>query len=527
MSIGNTLKSAVVAASVAASSVAAPVDPRGIMHDPAREYAEAMQIDAPVITLDRSQRAVFVDEARVVVVNFHRQKGKDFVAACKAIEHAMRTGQHWYIVSLTQRQADQTFGKCKLIAKGYEKLLKKKILAGVSEEELEQRDPQTGTWFKYHARTIHLPNGATITSLPGRDPDTCAGLTGNIILTEFGLFPKGGEDHWAVLFPITNRGGFKLIVISTPRAKTHKFHELCENRAGLYSVHTCDIYQSVYEEGYPLYDAQGARLVLETREQMDAGVELLKKLYGNPSKWPREYECKFTGDLEALVRYALLEAASTFHHGYGFKLMEITNDAGFDPSFWTGGIAAAGRMEFGWDVARTKDLSVLWGNLNTRNVLPFKPLTHLVIMRNCRFDLQRHVIRGGMNTSRANVGNGDSTGLGMDTNETLATEFKDRWDGVNFAGPRKRELASSLATAYSEGTQGLPSIEQYGFVHADIFAIQKDDSNGRFDLDETDNPLMPDSHCDIAWSNALARRAGAMPMLPAGRPPSDERPDYL
>jgi phage FluMu gp28-like protein len=164
-------------------------------------------------------------------------------------------------------------------------------------------------------------------------------------------------------------------------------------------------------------------------------------------------------------------------------------------------------------VARTRDLSVLWTNLNSRS-LAFKPLVRLVVMQNCPFDLQRLVIRGGMNASRVSVGCGDSTGMGIDTNETFEREFKDRWQGVNFGGTRKRELASSLATAYSEGTQALPSMEHYGFIHADIFAIQKDESNGRFDLDETENPLMPESHCDIAWANALSRRAGAIPMLP-------------
>ena len=43
-----------------------------------------------------------------------------------------------------------------------------------------------------------------------------AGLTGNIIFTEFGLFPRGGQAHWRVIFPLATRG-FMVIVISTPR----------------------------------------------------------------------------------------------------------------------------------------------------------------------------------------------------------------------------------------------------------------------------------------------------------------------
>jgi ABC-type tungstate transport system permease subunit len=68
----------------------------------------------PIIRFDPSQRDPFFDDpARVIVVNFHRQKGKDFTAAAKAIDQAMRDRQDWFIVGLTQAQADETFNKCK------------------------------------------------------------------------------------------------------------------------------------------------------------------------------------------------------------------------------------------------------------------------------------------------------------------------------------------------------------------------------------------------------------------------------
>ena len=54
----------------------------------------------PIIRFDPSQRRLFDDNARVIVVNWHRQKGKDFTAAAKAVDHAIRTKQDWFIVSL-------------------------------------------------------------------------------------------------------------------------------------------------------------------------------------------------------------------------------------------------------------------------------------------------------------------------------------------------------------------------------------------------------------------------------------------
>lgn len=196
------------------------------------------------------------DQSRVLVVNWHRQKGKDFTAAAKAVRQALESGQAWFIVSLTQRQADATFDKCKKVAKALMEMLK---VSGPVEEEThatEQWDKELKQGFQFLARTIRLPGGGSVTSLPGRDPDTLAGLTGNVIFTEFGLFPGGGYDHWRVVFPLSTRG-FQVIVISTPRGKNTKFYELCQNLDGAYSVHFCDIHHSLAHDGFVLRDNGG------------------------------------------------------------------------------------------------------------------------------------------------------------------------------------------------------------------------------------------------------------------------------
>jgi phage FluMu gp28-like protein len=134
----------------------------------------------------------------------------------------MRTGQDWYIVSLTQRQADATFAKCLKVARTFKPGSSR---ARMGESDFEARDKWIDQKFVFTAREIVFPNGGRVVSLPGRDPDTLAGLTGNVIFTEFGLFPGGGYDHWGVVFPLTTRG-YKVIVISTPRGKNTKFYEL-------------------------------------------------------------------------------------------------------------------------------------------------------------------------------------------------------------------------------------------------------------------------------------------------------------
>lgn len=472
------------------------------------------EISAPpaMVTFDASQRRFFEDASRVIVVNWHRQKGKDFTAAAKAIVSALKTGQDWFIVSLTQRQADATFAKCKKFVEAYKRVLK---LAGevvYSDKQYAEYDKTIDQHFACTARQIVLPNGARVISLPGRDPDTLAGLTGNVIFTEFGLFPNGGYGHWSVIFPIAMRG-FQVIVISTPRGKNTKFYELCADTEN-YSVHTCDIYQSVEKEGFVLRDNDGNPTT----------IERFRRLYNDESKWPREYECKFTGDLQSLIKWAQIEQAAALSLGLGFTFCKVENEAGWRSDFFASKVPAGGWLNFGWDVARTGHLSSLWCNLRI-NGQP-DHLYGLVLMHNCSFALQRSIVIAGMDSAQGrSVGCGDNTGLGMDSNETLSTKYRDRWEGVNFGGGRKKEIASGLATAFGDGSQTIPALDSpYKFIATDLYAIQKDDTGGKLLLDETENPLMPESHCDIAYSGGLARMAGARKNLEPLPPPLESKP---
>lgn len=467
----------------------------------------------PMIRFDPSQQRFFRDEARVIVVNWHRQKGKDFCAAAKAIDHALRTGQNWYIVSLTQRQADATFEKCKKFAQTFKKLLRIVGEDEISEYGSEQYDRWLDQGFQFTVRQIRLPNGACVVSLPGRDPDTLAGLTGNVIFTEFGLFPGGGYDHWRVVFPLTTRG-FQCIVISTPRGKNTKFYELNLNADGAYSVHHCDIHRSVGEDGYILRNNKGE----------PCSIEEFKKVYGDPVGFEREYECKFTGDLLSLITWAQLTEAGNRSLGLPFDLLIVRGGSGWQADFFKRATLGGGRFEIGWDVARRGHFSALWVNHASPRGLY---LRFLVLMHNCEFGLQRSIVMAAMDARgfRSGVGCGDETGLGMDSNETLRLRYHEAWEPVNFAS-KKGELGLTAMAAYRDNTQAIPAVGgEHGFVAMDIYAVQRvageegkaggDDKAKKLKLTETENPKLAESHCDIAYANFLALRAAGNP---ASRP---------
>ena len=462
------------------------------------------------LLFDPSQNRVYRDDSRVIAVCWHRQKGKDYVSAAKAVIQAMAKGETWYIVSLTQRQADETFEKCKLWAKKYRDLFKEwgREEAIESGFDIVEHDKQIDEQFVFRARELKLPNGGRVVSLPGRSSDTLAGFSGNIIFTEFGLFPNGGYDHWRVVFPLATRG-FCVMAISTPRGKDTKFYDLVSDPE-TYSVHVCDIHKSVAEDGFVLRNQKGE----------PCSIDEFRKLYGDDIGWQREYECKFMGTLSTLLKWGQLEEASKLGEGRPFDLLRITGEAGWrDDFFKAAAECAGGRFEMGWDVARRHDFSSLWIN----HAVPGGPrsLRYLVLMKDVSFALQREVIDAAMRLTpkggRLPVGCGDSTGLGMDSNETFSTRFGKRWEGVNFSRRRKSELGSTGLTVFDECSQAIPSMRgEHKFIATDLYAVQRDDSGGNLKLVESENPLLPDSHCDIAYSAFLAQSAGSLAGVTSG-----------
>ncbi|MEM9881408.1 MAG: hypothetical protein AAF800_00635 [Planctomycetota bacterium] len=276
------------------------------------------------------------------------------------------------------------------------------MIAEVVQEERVGYVAEFDEQFTYTTSELRLPNGGRVVSLPGRDPDALAGFTGNVVLTEFGLFPNGGYPHWRVVFPLSSRG-FRVIVISTPRGRNTKFYELV-NDPETYSVHRCNIEQAV-AEGYVLEDQHGEPTDLAT----------FKKLYGDEAGWRREYLCEFTGDLDALVSWAQLTAAGERGRGEPFDLLELRGDAGWSPGWFRRCFdgESNGRIEIGWDVARKGDLSALWINHNpSPGSGAMKRLWCLVLMQDVSFELQREVVKSAMDAGLPAVGAATRRGSG-------------------------------------------------------------------------------------------------------------------
>lgn len=449
----------------------------------------------PEIKLGEWQYDAIMENARVTILCWARQTGKDFTASLKAVLDALDTGQNWYIVSLTQRQAMATAKKAQMHAKA---------ITGVLGEMAETESWVNGV--KITSYGVRLPNGAEIVALPGKDPDALAGLTGNVIFTEMALFPNGGVEHWRVVFPLTTRG-FKVWAISTPRGPDTKFSELRRNVQGLYAVHNCTIVDAA-RRGLDLRDDKG--------QPMD--VETLRRLYNDEAGWSREYLCIEGDDHDPLIPWADIHGCATgrapvirwVNGRVGIPMAELVEQ--FDVDGAEAAFFRALRAELrgspivGYDVAVTGDLAVLaYGD----QVGAVSELVALVIFTGVDdFEFQRRIVELAMDTGA--VGEGDASGLGRETCQTLTKRYGEaRFAGVVFTGPVKSELftrqrSRMQSRQFAYGRNDL--------VAYDFHALGKEGLGvqGKLLRVVTNrNSLERRSHADIATAATLMADAGA------------------
>ena len=111
---------------------------------------------------------------------------------------------------------------------------------------------------------------------------------------------------------------------------------------------------------------------------------------------------------------------------------------------------------------------------------------------------------------------GDETGLGRQICWETAKRFPGIFTAVNFAS-EKHDLGFALMNQLSVGEKIFPKSQPD--VTQDFFALRKIYSGKSWKFTEGRNLLNPASHCDIAWSGALATKADVVAVWGGGRMP--------
>lgn len=371
------------------------------------------------------------------------------------------------------------------------------------------------------AYVVKFKNGARIHSLSS-NPMAFAGKGGDILLDEMDLH-EAQEVLYAMAYPCITWGNQLEIVsaYSATGSEHTTFADLCreckgENPKG-FSFHHTDLDDAI-REGFvekvnEVKKAKGRPT--QTRAEFRA---MIRKGCVNQNAWLSQYMCipnETNG--EQMITKSDLNAAAT---PYEIFRLHLIGDAAskadkIDPScemytkpdFWNYYFNKLGYegIAFGYDIARTGDLSSIFINSYDSERLKYT-LRVLVTLKNCKFESQRQIVAAMLDSCPLLVGCGDSTGMGMSTCEQLETEYSDRFKGINFSAS-KILLGSTMQSIYEQHRQALPG--GHPEIAGDVAGIKKGATpSGKISFFETKNELLPDSHCDIAWSNALAILAG-------------------
>jgi phage FluMu gp28-like protein len=386
-------------------------------------------------------------------------------------KRCLRIPNHLVILlSRSERQSLELARKCKGLIDAYE---------GIKADLYEGRQFQR-TEKKQHE--IEFPNGSRIIALAA-NPDTARGYTGDVVLDEF-AFHQDAEAIYKSAYGRMTNPGYQMRVVSTPNGAQGKFHALAQQMAldggfrpprqpvrlgpDNWSAHWADVHLAV-EEGFPVN-------VAELRAGCDEDT------------WLQEYCCQFVAGGSQWIPWELFSA--------NIESGLVVDD---DPK--------GSDLYAGWDIARSRDLSVVWfdelvGDVTvTRGVL---------VMRNVPTPDQTELVSSIMpRVHRLCI---DRTGMGGPIYETMARAFYGKVEGINFTQQSKQTMATHTKRRLEERKCRLPETviidgkPNDQIVWQNFRSVRKTSTAlGQVRFDAARDQTF--GHADFFWAKCLAEAA--------------------
>ena len=449
------------------------------------------------------QKRWILDESPVKLYEKTRRGGITFATSYRAVLKCLRRGRgfvQWvssrdeitareFIVDYVARWAREA----------------NRAASGLDGRDVEVVDEKKGMT----ARVVSFRNGARIYSLSS-NPLAFAGKGGDVLIDEWDLHPDQAAVYDMAYPCITWGGQLELVSAYNPEGSEHtEFARLCRacragERPGI-SFHRTTILDAL-DQGFAetvneVKKARGMKPL--SREEF---LEQLKAGCRSRSAFETQYLCipnRASG--QQLIPSEDIQAALKDIHPVRFDFRGGEEEP--DPrEILPDPLFRGASFSLGYDIARTGDLSCVW--LNRRGEDGLQIPAAVLTFKNCRFEFQKCMVRRILSATCSVVGCGDKTGLGMAVCEELEDQFPGRFTGVNFASA-KLALGTGLRTVFETRKIHLPV--DMPELAADFSGIRKNAlSSGALQFTEAGNELLPESHCDLAWSCALAVRASSM-----------------
>lgn len=342
------------------------------------------------------------------------------------------------------------------------------------------------------ALVIQLSNGVKIHALTS-NPKAFRSKGGKVVLDEYSHHDDA-DAMWKAARPCIT-WGFPLRILSSQNGKSCKFYQFQRDiEKGIldWSMHTTDIYQAVADG---LADKIMGRALSE--EERQEWLDQEKNDCGDDETWAQEYGCKAIDEASAFLTYKLIHSV---------ERNDILTDLD----------AVVGDLFVGFDVARRRDLAVIWAleaSGAVRKVTRAVEVMEKFSFRDMRERLDRYLMHP--NFRRACI---DETGIGMQMAEEAAEDYgKFRVEGVYFTGRVKEELAFGLKSGLEDKDILIPNDKD---IREDLHSVRKTTTaSGNIRLAaerKGKGQQKTDGHADRFWALALANHAAGG--LPTGPP---------
>ena len=489
------------------------------------------------------QRRWVEDNSPLKIVVKGRQTGFSFAATLRAVLKCLERRTTWVLLSKGERQSRLLMEKvhehiqsCGIVAQACEST----FFEGATIKQLE----------------VRFPNGSVIYGLPA-NPDTARGYSGHVTLDEF-AFHLDADKIYAALYPTITRG-YSLEVISTPNGQQGKFFELAKEAGltegpgasvgrvipSLRSEQACHAERSEASRTVPnerkdqsgilrgVYPERNTEILRfaqnDTRRAQNdnhpitrspacperserdhpilwsghwcdvyeaarqgLGIDLgLLRAGVDEETWRQEFCCEFLSSGSQWIPHELFEKCVSSEASTELRQELVTCHS----SLGTG-------LYAGWDVARNRDLSVIWlselvGDVTwTRGVIEMRNLPTPDQVRQARAVLPL--------VKRMEI---DQGGMGLAIAEALAREFPDKVEGVTFTAARKETLAVTAKRRMEEAKVRLPDSDAVRESFRSVKKAANALGQSRFDADHDSKS----GHADHWWAFCLAEAAAARP----------------
>ena len=454
-------------------------------------------LDNAGIVLRRYQQRWAQDPARFAIAVKSAQIGYSTATAGWAVDRCLDIPRRNIIfLSRSERQALELGQKAKAWLDGF---------SGVA-ADWAPNVPFGDTSAMQHE--IRFPNGSRIILLAA-NPDTARGYTGDVVLDEF-AFHKDSQSIFTAVYRQVSLG-YAMRILSTPSGQQGKFYDLAKTlgldtgirpatqpvrvgareqgqvasqnksqgrdagRLNPWSGHWCDIFMAV-EDGLPL-----------DVEEVRGGCD--------EETWLQEYCCQFVSEASEWISPELFQQCVSSDANSEWRM---ANSEGLASD----SLHVAPVLYAGWDVARNRDLSVIWINelvgdvAWTRGVIEMKNTPTPDQIREARSlmpQLHRLLI--------------DKGGMGLVIFEALEREFPTQVEGIQFSQPKKETMAVLAKRHMEEQKVRLPDSnairQSFRSVKKSVNAL----GLTRFDA-EHDTHF---GHADHWWAFCMAEAAAERP----------------